>query len=71
MKESKLYQLHDAQMDMLKGLNVLTDCGCPTFQQVQMMSMLAEGVKDLQEAINMETALNHPDVAAVMAEHKK
>lgn len=58
MKEATIYQLHDAKMDMLKGLNELTDNKCPTFCQVQQMGILAKAVKDMQEAENLVMAMH-------------
>lgn len=70
MKENMLYQLHDAKMDMLKGLNCLTDLHSPSFQDVQSMGILSRAIKDLQEATNMVHALGGED-AASMADHVK
>lgn len=49
--ESKLYQLHDAQGDMLKKLNHLTDCTYPTFKDVQAMYLYSKAIKELEETM--------------------
>lgn len=49
--ESKLYQLHDAQSDMLKKLNHLTDDKCPTFKDVEAMYLYSKAIKELEETM--------------------
>lgn len=61
MMEDKIYKLHDAQMDMLKGLNVLTDKECPDLECIKAMGILSRAVKDLEEAIHMEHAMGHSE----------
>lgn len=64
--ETTIYQLHDAKMDMLRGLNHLTDLACPTHQQVCQMGILARAVKDMQEAENLCMAMGE-----AMEDHTK
>lgn len=68
MKEDKIYQLWDAQMDMLKGLNVLTDKQCPSAECVKAMGILSRAIKDLQETICMvhDKEYEHDHEAAEM-----
>lgn len=64
-KEMTMYHYNDAKMDMLKGLNELTDKEHPSCECVKMMGILARAIKDIQEAENMCMASHYDDEAMV------
>lgn len=49
----KVYQMKDAQGDILKMLNHMTDCDlrCLSFKDIEAIGIFSKAVKDLEKAI--------------------
>lgn len=66
----RIARLHDAQMDMIDGLNQLTDLTNPCYERVQEMMLFSKAIKDLQKTICMIREVEDEEEEEIMERAK-